>query len=147
MLIGFLGILTGCATPLKPVDSSIIANSSDGNATIYLIDDSSVIGVKSGVTILINAMLLSELEYQGFKKVYIKPGYYTMSIAPYYGPRNIMTKSAFLDLEVEANKSYYIAGSASSAKGWAFPVFGIPFSIKKVEKEEAITLMKRNMQQ
>ena len=150
ILLCGLFILHGCATnPIKQVDNTIISDSSDGNSTFYFIDDSSYwLGFmyksgKGGVTIYINSMLLDQLEQDGFKKVHLKPGSYTLSILPHSAKENPFHKSAYLDLVAEENKTYYIVGSYSGSKEWASPLAGSPFDIKQVTHEIANVLMKR----
>jgi len=141
-------VLHGCATtPIKRVDNTIISDSSEGNSTVYFIDDSSYwLGFmykegKGGVRIYINDMLLDQLEQNGFKKVYIKPSSYTFSVFHPDVKRNSHTESAFLDLLAEKNKTYYIVGGFDGGKQWAAPFAGSPYKLIQVTSEEADILM------
>ena len=147
LLICVLFVLHGCATTWKQVDNTIISDTSDGNSTVYFIDDSSYwLGFmykegKGGVRIYINNMLLDQLEQDGFKKVYLKPGSYTFSIFHPDVKRSSIHESGYLDFVVEKNKTYYIVGGFDGAKQWAAPFAGSPYKLIQVTSKEAEMLM------
>ena len=148
LLLCGLFVLHGCATtPL--VDNTIISDSSDGNSTVYFIDDSSYwLGFmykmgKGGVTIFINNMLLDQLEQDGFIKVHLKPGSYTFSIFPPGNVNNTSARKGILDFAAEENETYYIVGSFNGIKNLAPPFTGSPYDLKQVTYEKANVLMKK----
>ena len=154
LLLCGLFVLHGCATTWKQVDNTIISDSSEGNSTVYFIDDSTYwLGFmykegKGGVTIYINNMLLEQLEQNGFKKVYLKPGPYTFSV---FSPETVYPLLDIHDykgtgnhgLVVKENKTYYIVGGFNGAKYWAAPFAGSPYKLIQITADEANVLMKK----
>lgn len=140
--------LHACAmTPTKEVDNTIIANSSEGNSTVYFIDDSSYwLGFmykegKGGVKIFINDLYLDQLEQNGFKRVYIKPNSYVFSIFPGNLRKSPDLKSGTINLVVEEDKTYYILGGFDGAKQWAEPFAGSPYKLIQIPAAKANALM------
>ena len=146
-----LFVLHGCATtPMMQVDNTIISDSSGGNSTVYFIDDSSYrLGFmykegKGGVKIYINDMFLDQLEQNGFKKVYIKPGSYTFSIFPPGNVKKSSVKKGILNFVAKKNKTYYIVGGFDGGKQWAAPFAGSPYKLIQITPEKANTLMSKH---
>jgi len=147
LLICVLFVLHGCATTWKQVDNTIISDTSDGNSTVYFIDDSSYwLGFmykegKGGVKIFINDMFLDQLEQNGFKQVYIKPGSYTFSIFPPENVKSSSNRAGILNFVAEINRTYYIVGGFDGGKQWAAPFAGSPYKLIQVTSKEAEMLM------